>query len=72
MFSPILIAIALFAVGNDMLYALPLIVAVSLVYSGTRYEDTKLILSHALRTAIWIIVFMAIIYGLLALVAWGL
>jgi len=71
-FSPILIAIALFAVGNDMLYALPLIVAVSLVYSGTRYEDTKLILSHALRTAIWIIVFMAIIYGLLALVAWGL
>ena len=72
MFSPILIAIALFAVGNDMLYAFPLIVAVSLVYSGTRYEDTKLILSHALRTAIWIIVFMAIIYGLLALVAWGL
>ncbi len=72
MSPPLFIAVALFAIGNDMMYALPLIVAVSLVYSGTRYEDTKLILSHALRTAIWIVAFMAIIYGLLSLVAWGL
>lgn len=72
MFSAPLVAIALFAIGNDMLYALPLIVAVSLVYSGTRFEDTKLILTHALRTGIWIVVFMAIIYGILSLIAWGL
>lgn len=72
MSSPLLICFALFAIGNDILYALPLVVAVSLVYSGTRFEDTKLILSHALRTGIWIVVFMAIIYGLLSLVAWGL
>jgi len=70
--APFLITVALFAASNDILYALPLIVAVSLVYSGTRYEDTRFILSHALRTAIWIVVFMAIIYGLLSLVAWGL
>lgn len=72
MSSPPLFCFALLAIGNDILYALPLIVAVSLVYSGTRFEDTKLILSHALRTGIWIVVFMAIIYGLLSLVAWGL
>lgn len=72
MSPPLLICLALFAVGNDILYALPLVVAVSLVYSGTRFEDTKLILTHALRTGIWIIVFMAIIYGLLSLIAWGL
>ncbi len=65
-------AIPLLAVAYDPLYALPLIVAVSLVYSGTRYEEPPHIFAHAIRTALWIVLFMAIVYGVLMLVAWGL
>lgn len=53
-------------------YALPLIVAVSLVYSATRHEDMKPILIHAGRTAIWIIGFMAIIFAVIYVIAWWL
>jgi hypothetical protein len=53
-------------------YALPLIVSVSLVYAATRHEEMKPILIHALRAAIWIVGFMAIIFGVLYLIGWWL
>ena len=53
-------------------YALPLVVAVSLVYAATRHEDMRPILTHAARTAIWIIAFMAIIFAVLYLIGWWL
>lgn len=40
--------------NNDLWYALPLLVAVSLVYSATRNEDWKPILSHAVRFGAWV------------------
>jgi hypothetical protein len=55
---------------NDLWYALPLIVSVSLVYAGTRFEDAGLILRHALRTGIWIAGFMAIILAALVGLGW--
>jgi hypothetical protein len=57
---------------NDMWYALPLVVAVSLVYSATRHEQMGPILVHALRIGLWILGFMAVIFVVLLLLSWGL
>lgn len=45
-----------------MWYAIPLIIAVSLVYSATRYEETPAILAHACRTAVWVVGFMVVVF----------
>ena len=55
---------------DDLWYALPLIVAVSLVYAATRHEQTELIVRHAVRTAVWIVGFMAIVFAVLWLIDW--
>ena len=39
-------------------YAVPLIVAVSLVYGATRHEHPREILHHAFRSAVWVLTFM--------------
>ena len=57
---------ALFAVHiNDLWYALPLIVAVSLVYSATRHELPQPIAAGAIRMAAWISGFMVIGFAIL-------
>ena len=61
----------LLAVTN-LLYALPLIVAVSLVYAATRHEEAGPILVHAARIGIWIFGFMAVILAVLLLISWWL
>ncbi len=48
-----------------LLYYLPLIVSISLVFGATRHENTSLILQHALGTARWITGFMTIIFVIL-------
>ncbi|HLA84341.1 MAG TPA: hypothetical protein VJL29_06080 [Thermoguttaceae bacterium] len=55
---------------GDLWYAVPLIVAVSLVYAATRHEQTNLILRHALHTAVWITGLMAGVFVVLWLVTW--
>lgn len=47
---------------NDLWYALPLIVSVSLVYAATRHEATDEILRHAARIGAWIVGFMLIVF----------
>jgi hypothetical protein len=47
-------------------YALPLVVSVSLVCAATRHELMRPILGHAVRFAAWLLVFMAVFMGLLA------
>ena len=54
----------------DLWYAVPLIVAVSLVYSATHYEETGQILRNAGRTGVWILGFMAVVFGVLVLLGW--
>jgi hypothetical protein len=65
---------SLFAVlgVNDLWFTLPLIISVSLVYAATRHEDVGPIFTHAVRIAVWIVGFMAIIFALLLLLSWGL
>jgi hypothetical protein len=48
-------------------YFLPLLVSVSLVYAATRHELLVPILSHAIRFALWIVVFMGIVFGIVYL-----
>jgi hypothetical protein len=47
---------------SQLMYAFPLIVAVSLVYGATRHEQLAPILQHAVRGAMWILIFMSIIF----------
>jgi len=51
----------------NLWYALPLIVSVSLVCAATRHEELSVILQHAMRFGLWIIVFMGVVMGLLKL-----
>ena len=46
-------------------YAVPLVVVISLVYGATRHENLNEILVHAIRSVIWVVGFMAIIFGLI-------
>ncbi len=52
--------------------AIPLIVAVSLVYGATRHEEMGEIIQHAARAGIWIVSFMAIIFVILVVAGWNL
>jgi hypothetical protein len=50
---------------NQLWYSLPLIVAISLVYSATRHEAMRPILGHSLRLGVMILGFMAVIWAAL-------
>jgi hypothetical protein len=51
-------------------YAVPLITSVSLVCAATRHEAMGPILIHALRFAIWVVVFMAIVLAVIQFLSW--
>jgi hypothetical protein len=51
-------------------YAVPIITSVSLVYAATRHEQLGPILVHAVRFAVWILVFMAIVFAVLQALSW--
>ena len=55
---------------NQLWYAVPLIVAVSLVYGATRDEEMGPILVQSYRAAIWIVTFLAIVFAVLLVVSW--
>jgi hypothetical protein len=48
----------------------PLLIAVSLVYGATRHELLVPILHHAWRTAVWMLVFMGVIFLILLALEW--
>jgi Ca2+/H+ antiporter len=53
-----------------LLYYLPLIVTISLVFGGTRHEDTTIVIQRAWQTGRWITSFMLVIFAVLCLMAW--
>ena len=61
--------LALFPI-NLLWYALPLVVAVSLVYAATRHEEMASILAHAFRVGVWIVGFMAVVFAILVAMLW--
>jgi hypothetical protein len=62
----------LLAEANMMWYALPLVVAISLVYSATHHEAMRPILAHAVRLGLMIVGFMLAIMAVLAIIGWFL
>lgn len=51
-------------------YAVPLITSVSLVCSATRHEEMKDIVVHAIRFAVWVVVFMGIVLAVIQFMTW--
>lgn len=45
-----------------LLFFVPLLTAISLVYGATRHEEMGAILRHAAHTAYWIVAFMGAIF----------
>ena len=58
-------AILLATTYNRMWYAVPLVVAVSLVYAATRHERPRPILEHAIRFGSWVVGFMVVVFFVL-------
>ena len=56
--------------NNDLWFALPLVIVVSLVYAATRHEAMEPILRHAMRIATWIVGFMVVVFVVLLLAMW--
>jgi hypothetical protein len=54
----------------DLWYAVPAIIAVSLVYAATRHEQIRPILTHAGHVALWILGFMFVVFAALELILW--
>lgn len=57
-----LILLAMFPGSRLVLFALPLIVVVSLVYGASRHELWPAILKHAWDTGVWILAFMGVVF----------
>ena len=55
---------------NNMWYAVPAIIALSLVYAATRHEQMRPILIHAGRVAVWIVGLMFVVFSVLELISW--
>lgn len=58
---PIIAFTGLIAAAPKFLYAIPLVIAISLVYGATRHEYLKEILIQSARSARWVVGFMGII-----------
>lgn len=52
-----------------MLYYIPLIITVALVFGATRHENTSMIIKHAGQTARWITGFMGVLFVVLYLLS---
>jgi hypothetical protein len=69
--SPVATMFLFAALGVTRLwYAVPLITSVSLVCAATRHEAMDVILIHALRFAVWIVVFMGIVLCVIQFLSW--
>jgi len=56
--------------AGRLLYAVPLVTSVCLVYAATRHEQMGPILVHAFRFGMWIVVFMAIVLAVIQGLSW--
>ncbi len=55
---------------NQLWYAAPLIVSLSLVYAATRHEAFEPILRHAVRFGLWTTGLMGMVMLVLAVFSW--
>lgn len=53
-----------------LLHLFLLIVPISLVYGATRHEFMRQILENAVRSAVWILGFVGMIFAILLVITW--
>jgi hypothetical protein len=58
--------------ATQIWHLVPLMIAVSLVYGATRFEQWRDILEHSLRFAVWVLGFLGLFSGLLLWLSWKL
>ncbi len=63
-------SLILFSAIAKIWFSLPLIVVVSLCYGATRHEQLKEIVIYSVKTCIWVLAFMAIIFLLVMMTGW--
>jgi hypothetical protein len=51
-------------------YALPAVIAISLVYAATRHEQMRPILAHAIRVGLWLVGFMFVVFVVEQFLGW--
>lgn len=68
LFAPLLAGLPV----AQLWYFLPLVVTVSLVWGATRHEHLGPILRHAWSNALWMFIFMGVIFAILWLLSWWL
>jgi hypothetical protein len=56
----------------NLWYAIPAIVAISLVYAATRHERMAPIFAHATRVGVWIVGFMLVVFVIIEAISWRL
>ena len=57
---------------SNLWYALPILVAVSLVYAATRHEEVPVIMRYAWHTFQWLFGFMAVLFAVIAVIGFVL
>jgi len=57
---------------NAIVYLIPLLAVISLVYNATRYEIPEVIIKRSVRFFITAIIIMGALMTLLALLSWNL
>ena len=62
--------IPLLATANIYWFLVPLVLAISLVFSATRHEHWSPIFSGAMRSAMWSMILLGIVFFLLLVVSW--
>lgn len=66
-----MIPATLFGESSFLLWhAIPIVIAISLVYGATRHELMGHIIYSAYRTALWILGFVAVIAAILIVISW--
>lgn len=72
MFSPFFLPTLAVITIPHLVYLLPLVVTISLVYGATRHEETGPILHHSVRFGIWISSCLGVLFIITFFLSWGL
>jgi len=56
---------------NAIVYLIPLLAVISLVYNATRYEIPQVIIQRSIRFFFYALIIMGVLMTLLAILSWG-
>lgn len=57
---------------NAVVYLIPLLAVISLVYNATRYEIPQVIIQRSIRFFFYALIIMGVLMTLLAILSWNL